>query len=131
MKQRLMVCGAAVLAMISLAPSECLAQNAKSPAPARGVSPAPNETSPATKQKVAAEYGKLPLSFQPNQGQTDPRVKFLSRGPGYNLFLLPRDAVLMLQRQSDPKTKRNLDAFREFAPKPESGLRQRGSTTSP
>jgi hypothetical protein len=30
--------------------------------------------------RLVADYGKLPLSFEANQGQTDPRVKFLSRG---------------------------------------------------
>lgn len=38
-------------------------------------------------------YGKLPLSFEANQGQTDPQVKFLSRGNGYSLFLTPTEAV--------------------------------------
>ena len=27
-------------------------------------------------------YGKLPLSFEPNQGQTDARVKFFARASG-------------------------------------------------
>jgi hypothetical protein len=44
-------------------------------------------------------YGKLPLSFEANQGQTDPRVKFLSRGPGYSLFLTEDSAVLSLRGQ--------------------------------
>ena len=44
-------------------------------------------------------YGKLPLSFEVNQGQTDGRVKFLSRGAGYGLFLTSREAVLSLQPQ--------------------------------
>jgi hypothetical protein len=43
-------------------------------------------------------YGKLPLSFEVNQGQTDTHVKFLSRGSGYSLFLTPGEAVLSLQR---------------------------------
>ncbi len=38
-------------------------------------------------------YGKLPLSFEPNQGQTDARVKFLARVPGYTLFVTA-DAVV-------------------------------------
>ena len=41
-------------------------------------------------------YGHLPLSFEANQGQTDPQVKFLSRGQGYNLFLTSTEAVLTL-----------------------------------
>ncbi len=46
-------------------------------------------------------YGKLPLSFEPNQSQTDPRVKFLSRGAGYGLFLTADGAVISL-RGSNP-----------------------------
>jgi hypothetical protein len=44
----------------------------------------------------------LPLSFELNQGQTDSRVKFLSRGNGYALFLTPSEMVLGLSR---PDTK--------------------------
>lgn len=33
----------------------------------------------ATHGKILQGYGKLPLSFEVNQGQTDARVKFLSR----------------------------------------------------
>jgi hypothetical protein len=38
-------------------------------------------------------YGRLPLSFELNQGQTDARVKFLARGHGYALFLTDNAAV--------------------------------------
>src|SRR5690242_19190166 len=38
-------------------------------------------------------YGKLPLSFEPNQGQTDARVKFLARASGYTLFVTSDEAV--------------------------------------
>jgi uncharacterized repeat protein (TIGR01451 family) len=38
----------------------------------------------------------LPLSFEPNHGQTDSRVKFFSRGPGYNVFLTPTQAIFAL-----------------------------------
>ena len=41
-------------------------------------------------------FVKLPLTFQANHGQTDPAVKFLSRGPGYTLFLAEGEAVLSL-----------------------------------
>jgi hypothetical protein len=30
----------------------------------------------------ADRYGSVPLSFEPNRGQSDPRVRFLSRGDG-------------------------------------------------
>ena len=38
-----------------------------------------------------------PLRFEANQGQTDPRVKFVSRGPGYTVLLSGSDAVLNLR----------------------------------
>lgn len=52
---------------------------------------------PARHQAVAG-YGKLPLSFEANQGQSDEQVKFLSRGKGYTLFLTPTEAVLSLRK---------------------------------
>jgi len=42
----------------------------------------------------------VPLFFEPNQGQTDTRVKFLARGPGYGLFLTDDEAVLSLRRSA-------------------------------
>ena len=53
-----------------------------------------------SKSQVAQNYGKLPLSFEANQGQSDPQVKFLSRGNGYSLFLTNRAAVLSLSKPS-------------------------------
>jgi hypothetical protein len=46
---------------------------------------------------VSESYGKLPLTFEKNEGQTDKAVKFLSRGHGYSLFFTPSEAVLHLQ----------------------------------
>ena len=43
-------------------------------------------------------HAKLLLSFEPNLGQADPRVKFLSRGPGYTLFLAEDEAVVALRK---------------------------------
>jgi hypothetical protein len=43
---------------------------------------------------VTAAHGGLPIYFEANQGQTDRRVRFLSRGNGYQLFLTPDEAVL-------------------------------------
>src|ERR1035438_585006 len=47
----------------------------------------------------AAKLMSVPLSFEPNQGQTDSAVQFLSRGTGYALFLTPGKVVLNLERQ--------------------------------
>jgi hypothetical protein len=46
---------------------------------------------------IASEYGKLPLSFEPNRGQFDSRYTFGSQGPGYALLLEPTSATLRLQ----------------------------------
>ncbi len=51
-----------------------------------------------TQARLSAAYGQLPLSFEVNQGQTDSRVDFLSRGAGYSLFLTPTKAVLSLKQ---------------------------------
>src|SRR6266478_5071876 len=110
---------AAVLAITCNAASECAAQTSDNGAPAKLISPAANAPSPAVKQKVAEEYGKLPLSFEANHGQTDPKVKFLSRGPGYKLFLLPNEAVLMLQKERHAKPAKRLGALPGFPEAPE------------
>ena len=54
----------------------------------------------ARKPGATPNYGKLPLSFEANQGQADSRVRFLSRGQGYGVFLTATDAVLTLQSRS-------------------------------
>jgi hypothetical protein len=48
--------------------------------------------------RVARDFGQLPLSFEPNRGQTDPRAAYLAHGNGYTLFLAPTSAVIELQR---------------------------------
>ena len=50
--------------------------------------------------KIASQYARLPLSFEPNDGQTDPRVRFLTHGQGYSLFLTQDEAVLALKAGS-------------------------------
>ena len=53
--------------------------------------------------QVLANYSRLPLIFEPNQGQTNARVKFQARGSGYGLYLTAQEAVLALQRSAaDP-----------------------------
>ena len=53
-----------------------------------------------TKARITERFGKLPLSFEINKGQTAAPVKFLSRGPGYQLFLTGNEAVLSTQKGS-------------------------------
>jgi hypothetical protein len=54
----------------------------------------------AARARAVDTYGKLPLSFEANQGQTDSRVKFMAQGPGYKLFLTSDAAVLALPAPS-------------------------------
>src|SRR5438270_8747530 len=53
-----------------------------------------SQPDPKAQARILDSYGKLPLRFEANQGQTDARVKFLSRTGGYSLFLTRDEAVL-------------------------------------
>ena len=41
-------------------------------------------------------FGKIPLSFEANNGQVDGRIRFLARGPGYGVFFTSDGAVMRL-----------------------------------
>src|SRR5438309_3435632 len=60
----------------------------------------------ATEARVSEAYGKLPLHFEANRGQTHQDVRFLARGPGYSLYLTAGEAVLVLTKPN-PDTKRD------------------------
>jgi hypothetical protein len=68
-------------------------------------------TQPATplfasqKEDFTRAYGKLPLAFEVNQGQTAPEVRYLAHGQGYQLFLTGQEAVLRLSHGSVAGTK--------------------------
>jgi hypothetical protein len=49
-------------------------------------------------REATTNYGKLPLSFEANQGQTDAKVKYLAHGAGYSIFLSPGSATFSLER---------------------------------
>src|SRR5260370_37171242 len=55
-----------------------------------------SQADPKAQAMILDGYGKLPLSFEANQGQTDAEVKFLSRGAGYRLFLTADEAVFSM-----------------------------------
>ncbi|HXZ19588.1 MAG TPA: SBBP repeat-containing protein, partial [Candidatus Acidoferrales bacterium] len=58
--------------------------------------PAPRAPlSGAAKRRAIESFGKLPLYFEANVGQTNPAVKFLSRGPAHALLLTPSEMVLV------------------------------------
>ena len=63
----------------------------------------------STQRRILENYGKLPLTFEENRGQVDPRVKFVSHGAGYTLFLTPDEAVLSVSegKASDKRPRTN------------------------
>jgi len=79
--------------------------------------------SSAEKARLAKAYGNLPMTFEPNRGQTDARVKFLSRGLGYQLFLTQSQSVLSLKQ-------RPAASGQPWAPKLETGKSKIGRPTS-
>lgn len=50
--------------------------------------------------KKVAGFATLPLSFEANEGQANPRAKFISRGSGYTLLLTGDGADLSLRKAS-------------------------------
>jgi hypothetical protein len=58
---------------------------------------ASHSSTPVNPAAITARYGKLPMRFEENRGQTDRQVKFLSYGQGYSMFLTSTGAVLSLQ----------------------------------
>jgi hypothetical protein len=59
---------------------------------------APGAASSNDLAKARESLGRLPMTFEANQGQTDSNVRFLAHGSGYSLALTPNEAVLSLQR---------------------------------
>ncbi len=76
----------------TIALSGVLLCNAQTPTTTQAAPQNPN-----INRQVQANYGKLPLAFEANKGQTDPRVKFLSTGTGYSVFLTTGGMVLALR----------------------------------
>ncbi len=91
------------------------------------------ETSPSRPQlgqkRLASILSSLPASFEPNLGQSDPGVKFLSRGPGYALFLTPQEAVLSLPSPSEKSSRQSFTANSD--PSRALRLRYLGANRSP
>jgi hypothetical protein len=50
--------------------------------------------------RLTEVYRSLPLSFEPNLGQTDTRVKFVARTRGLTVFLTATDTVLTTRRSA-------------------------------
>jgi hypothetical protein len=68
--------------------------------------PAPE---PVRNTRVVQNLAKSRLRFEVNQGQSDQRVEFLSRGQGYTLFLTGEEAVLNLAAPREQKKPKSLN----------------------
>ena len=58
-----------------------------------------------------SQFCRVPMSFEPNQGQVEDEVNFLSLGIGYTLYLSSEEAVLKLHNTLS-NNRENLDQFR-------------------
>ena len=74
-----------------------------------------NGDTATARARTLEAYGKIPLTFEENAGQTDERVKFLARGAGYTVFLTDHDATLRLEGPSAEPTKRPTEAVVRLA----------------
>lgn len=103
-QQASMVLRMAVIAVLVLDAGTSLSAHntdVKNQGSARQTAPSTDHTllDPGTARlSVSEAYGRVPLSFEANLGQTDPQVKYLARGSGYTLFLTATEAVLRLRR---------------------------------
>ncbi|MEX0817673.1 MAG: hypothetical protein WD027_09510 [Gaiellales bacterium] len=70
--------------------------------PGRGAAPA-FERNPAN-ERVRDAFARLPLSFVPNAGQTDARVRYYAQGPGYGFYFTDDKAVLSFSDQANQGT---------------------------
>jgi hypothetical protein len=55
--------------------------------------------SPPSKSPAVRDFGRLPLSFESNQGQTNGQVRFLTHNGDSALFLTPTEAVFAMPAQ--------------------------------
>src|SRR5437867_4752142 len=97
---RALICATISIALLSTSVAASPQGQASQHARSVGITPA--VANAANRARVSESYGKLPLSFEVNQGQTDPQVRFLARGGGQTLLLTPTEAVLVLTKADPP-----------------------------
>jgi uncharacterized protein (TIGR03437 family) len=66
----------------------------------------PSHTDKTIRARISETYGRLPLSFEINQGQAGSETLFLSRGSGYQLHLSANEMALALDRADNPSSGR-------------------------
>lgn len=58
--------------------------------------PSSKEMSAPAAQRVRNAYGSLELAFEPNRGQAEKQIDFITRGSGYAMFLKASEAVMVM-----------------------------------
>jgi uncharacterized protein (TIGR03437 family) len=56
---------------------------------------------PAPGKLLLVAADRQPLAFEPNVGQTDPQVRFLTRSPGMMVFFTDTEAVMVLRQRQE------------------------------
>jgi hypothetical protein len=67
----------------------------------RDIATAHSPNLPASSTQIQASLARLPISFEPNQGQTGSAAKFVAHGRGYGLYFAPSEAVLTVTERSN------------------------------
>jgi hypothetical protein len=103
----------------ALLPALLLAAGFSAPAAAGSeLEPEPRADAQPSGLRADERYGRLPMAFEPNLGQTDPRVRFLARGHGYTAFVTADEVVLSLAAASPAPDARHRPADAATADEP-------------
>jgi hypothetical protein len=76
----------------------------------------------ANAASLPAAYVQRPLSFEPNEGQTDSGVNFLARGSGYTVLVKPTEAVVDLAGARGAESVLRMDLLGANPTPPSSGV---------
>jgi len=74
--------------------------NLADPSPLREVS-SQAKISESALDEIIVTYARLPLRFETNSGQTDARVKYLTRNTNYTLFFMPTEIAIAFNGHAD------------------------------
>src|SRR5580658_983767 len=94
MRRRILFC-VSLWALISATPMTAIAQSP-------GWIGSGMASTTLIRETAAHNINALPLSFEINQGQSDPGVKFQSRGAGFSALFKQNETDLLLYRRSSP-----------------------------
>jgi hypothetical protein len=106
-----------------IAPGSSVQAHATLPQPA---SPAfgpggaePAAVSPEAERQALEAYGKLPLSFVPNAGQTNASIRLYAQGSGFRFAFRREEALFAFTRTEQGKTKGAAVALRFLGARPD------------